>query len=330
MKSGSSPREISVSSYQNNSVLAPPASPLTQAWKVVRLVANSWLDDYALSMGAALAYYTLFSLAPLLLIVISVAGLVFGEDAARGEVSKQLGALMGEQSASAVQALLVSVKKPAEGAAVSIVGLVLLLVGATTVFGELQDALDRIWRVPARLGTSGWVSLVRSRLLSFGMVLAIGFLLVVSLVASAALALVSRWGEPLFRGWYALAEITNAIGSFALIAAMFALIYKVMPRARVQWNDVWIGAVFTSLLFLLGKSLIGWYVSSSGIATGFGAAGSLVVILLWVYYSAQIFLIGAEFTWVYANTHGSRSLVRSHTDGNAELAAQAETGGFGG
>jgi membrane protein len=321
MKSGSSPREISASSYQKDSSSKPALAPHAQAWKVVRQVASSWLDDYALSMGAALAYYTLFSLAPLLLIVISVAGLVFGEDAARGEVSKQLGALMGAQSASAVEALLVSVKKPAEGAAVSIVGLVLLLVGATTVFGELQDALDRIWRVPARVGTSGWVSLVRSRLLSFGMVLAIGFLLVVSLVASAALALVGRWGEPLFRGWYALAEITNAIGSFALIAAMFALIYKVMPRARVQWNDVWIGAVFTSLLFLLGKSLIGWYVSSSGIASGFGAAGSLVVILLWVYYSAQIFLIGAEFTWVYANAYGSRSLVRSHTDATAPLVA---------
>jgi len=293
---------------------------LNVCWAMARQVSRSWLDDYAPSMGAALAYYTLFSLAPLLLIVVSVAGLFFGEDAARGEIAAQLGSLMGERSASAVQDLLASVKRPAEGAAVSVLGLVLLFVGATSVFGELQDALDRIWRVPARARASGWLYLVRSRLLSFGMILAIGFLLIVSLVASAALALAGRWGEAMFRGWYALAAVTNAIGSFVLVAVMFALIYKVMPRARVQWKDVWIGALFTALLFLLGKSLIGWYVSSSGIASGFGAAGSLVVILLWVYYSAQIFLIGAEFTWVYSNAFGSRRDVNQQPGATAPAA----------
>ncbi len=277
-------------------------------WALLKQIASSWLDDYAPSMGAALAYYTLFSLAPLLLIVISVAGLVFGEDAARGEVTVQLRSLMGERGASAVQDLLASVDKPVEGTFATLLGLVLLFIGATTVFGELQDSLDRIWRVPQRVRTGGWISLVRSRLLSFGMILAIGFLLVVSLVVSAALATTGRWLEPVFGGWYVVASVTNGVGSFALVAAMFALIYKVMPRVRVQWKDVWIGALVTAMLFNLGKALIGLYVGRSSVISGFGAAGSLVVVLLWVYYSAQIFLIGAEFTWVYANAYGSRKL----------------------
>jgi membrane protein len=181
-------------------------------------------------------------------IVISIGGLIFGEEAARGEVEQRLGALMGKQGSSAVQALLVSVTQSAQGAAFSVLGVLLLLVGATTVFGELQDALDRIWRVQGRVGASGWLTLVRARLLSFGMILAIGILLVVSLLASAVLALVSRWGEPIFGGWWTVAALGNAAGSFVLVVTMFALIYKIMPRARVQWNDVWIGALFTAIL----------------------------------------------------------------------------------
>ncbi len=277
-----------------------------RCWNLVQQVATSWVSDYAPSMGAALAYYTLFSLAPLLLIAISVAGLVFGEDAARGEIAAQLRAFMGDEGANAVQGLLVSVRKPSEGVAATVLGVALLFVGAATVFGELQDALNRIWRAPARAEHSGWVALIRARLLSFGMILAMGFLLTVSLVVSAALATTERWLAPIFGDWYFFATAANAAGAFALVAAIFALIYKIMPRARVQWKDVWIGAVFTALLFTLGKWLIGLYVGRSGVASGFGAAGSLVVILVWVYYSAQIFLIGAEFTWVYANTCGSR------------------------
>ncbi len=285
---------------------------LRTCWTLTRQVVNSWLDDYAPSMGAALAFYTMFSLAPLLLIVISVAGLVFGQDAARGEIAVQLRGLMGDGGAIAVQDLLASVKQPAEGVAATVLGAVLLLVGATTVFGELQDSLDRIWRVPARTTRSGWITLLRARLLSFGMILAIGFLLMVSLVASAAISAMGRWWDMVLGGWYVLALVTNAFIDFFLMAVMFALIYKVMPRVRVLWRDVWIGAVFTALLFTLGKSLIGWYVGRSAVTSAFGAAGSLVVVLLWVYYSAQIFLIGAEFTWVYANTFGSR-----RTDDNA-------------
>ena len=180
------------------------------------------------------------------------------------------------------------------------------VVGATTVFAELQDALDRIWGVPERLRKSGWLTLVRARLMAFGMILALGFLLIVSLVTSAMFAAMGRSLDPFFGGWQGVVQAGNAIGGFLLVAIMFGLIYKVMPRVRVQWRDVWIGAVFTALLFTLGKALIGFYIGRSGVASAFGAAGSLVVVLLWVYYSAQIFLIGAEFTWVYANTFGSR------------------------
>ena len=275
-------------------------------WSLLKKVAQSWVDDYVSSMGAALAYYTTFSLAPLLLIAISVAGLVFGKDAARGEIVAQLRSLMGEQGASAVQGLLVSVHKPAEGALATLLGAVLLFIGATTVFGELQNALNRIWRAPAHNELGGWFALVRARLLSFGMVLALGFLLIVSLLVSAVLAAAGRRLEPVFGEWVVVAAVINAVGSFLLVATMFALIYKIMPQARVEWKDVWIGAIFTALLFTLGKSLIGLYVGRSGVASAFGAAGSLVVILVWVYYSAQIFLIGAEFTWCYANAFGSR------------------------
>jgi membrane protein len=275
-------------------------------WTLLRQTVISWLDDYAPSMGAALAFYTLFSLAPLMLIVVSVGGMVFGENAARGEIASQLAMLMGSAGALAVQDLLASVREPAQGTLATALGLVLLFLGATTVFAELQNALDRIWHAPASWSGGTWLTLVRTRILSFGMILAIGFLLLVSLVFSAALALMGRWIEPIFGAWYALAALSNALAAFAMVTAMFAVIYKVMPRVRVQWRDVWTGALFTALLFSFGRFLIGLYIGQSGVVTGFGAAGSLVVILLWVYYSAQIFLLGAEFTWVYANAFGSR------------------------
>jgi membrane protein len=267
---------------------------------------TSWNDDYALSMGAALAYYTLFSLAPLLLIVISVAGLVFGEAAARGQIQAQLDALMGQRGALAVQDLLASVHQPTMGMAATLLGVALLALGATSVFAELQDALDRIWRVPAQVRDNSWLRLVRSRLLSYGVILALGFLLTVSLVASAVLSALGRALDPLLGSWNTIVEAVNAASSFALAAVVFALIFKVMPRVQVQWKDVWIGALFTAALFSLGKLLIGLYIARSAVASGFGAAGSLVVVLLWVYWSAQILMIGAEFTWVYANQFGSR------------------------
>jgi membrane protein len=256
-------------------------------------------------MGAALAYYTVFSLAPLLLIVIAIAGLVFGADAARGEIFGQLRGLMGDDAAKGIEVLLASVSKPSEGIIATAVGLGVLLVGATSVFGELQDALDRIWRAPARQTISGVWSLLRARMLSFGMIFGVAFLLMVSLVLSAGMAALGKWWGGMFGAWEALAQVVNAVLSFGLTAAVFAFIYKLMPRVKVEWHDVWLGAVVTALMFTVGKTLIGLYIGKSGVASGFGAAGSVVLVLVWVYYSAQVFLMGAEFTWVYARSFGS-------------------------
>ena len=293
---------------------------LASLYSLCRQAINAWIDDYAPSMGAALAYYTLFSIAPLLLIVISIAGLVFGPDAARGHIFAELRDLMGEDGAAAAQALLQSVNKPAQGVLGTIVGVVLLGIGAISVFGELQNALDRIWRAPGRAGSGGLWALVRARLLSFGMVLGIGFLLILSLVASAAVAALGKFAAPWFGSWAALAELLNLVLSFVLVTVTFAMIYKIIPRVRIGWRDVWIGAAVTALLFSIGKSLIGLYLGRSSFASGFGAAGSLVVLLVWMYYSAQIFLLGAEFTWVYAHVHGSRSNLESQaaSEGGAQ------------
>ena len=293
---------------------------LASLFALCRQATTAWVDDYAPSMGAALAYYTLFSIAPLLLIVISIAGLAFGPDAARGHIFAELRDLMGEDGAAAVQALLQSVNKPAQGVLGTIVGVVLLGVGAISVFGELQDALDRIWRAPGRAGDGGLWAMVRARLLSFGMVLGVGFLLIISLIASAAVAALGKFSAPLFGSWVVLAEGLNFLVSFAFVTLTFAMIYKIIPRVRIGWRDVWVGAAVTALLFAIGKTLIGLYLGRSTFASGFGAAGSLVVLLVWVYYSAQIFLLGAEFTWVYAHALGSR---RDLAAGTAEAPSAA-------
>jgi membrane protein len=279
---------------------------LRTTWNLVSAAVQSWLDDYAPSMGAALAYYTMFSLAPLLLIVVSVTGLAFGEEAARGEVFSQVRGLIGEEGAVAVQGLLTSVSQRGDGVIGTLIGLIALLIGATTVFAELQSAMDRIWRAPAREKRSGIWNLMRARLLSFGIILGLGFLMIVSLLISAALAALGKWWSPLFGGWEVLAEVINSVASFGLVTAVFAMIYKFMPRVHIQWRDVWVGAAVTATLFTIGKFLIGLYIGRSGISSAFGAAASLAIVLVWVYYSAQIFLMGAEFTWVYAHTLGSR------------------------
>jgi len=274
-------------------------------WNLIKTAAKAWVEDYAPSMGAALSYYTVFSLAPILLIVISVAGLIFGAEAARGEIFGQLRGLMGADAAKTVEDILTGVNKPEQGIAATLIGFVVLLIGATTVFGELQDSLDRIWRAPARDKTGGLWGLLRARLLSFGMILGIAFLLIVSLVLGAATAALGKWWSGAFGGWDVLLQVVNILVGFGFTTVGFALIYKLMPRVKVRWHDVWIGAAVTALLFTIGRFLIGLYIGKSGVASGFGAAGSLVVIFIWVYYSAQIFLLGAEFTWVYAQTFGS-------------------------
>ena len=307
--------------------MSPPKSPSAstssmQFGDVIPLIKttfNAWLADYAPSMGAALAYYTMFSIAPLLLIVIAVAGLVFGADAVRGEIVGQLVGMMGRPGAVAIEGLLQSVSKPADSLLATGLGIVLLLVGATTVFGELQDAMDRIWRAPTtspeRQGNGLWY-LLRTRLLSFGMILGIGFLLMISLVFSAGLSALGRWWSPMLSGWAVLAQLIDIVLSFALTSAVFAMIYKLMPRVQVSWRDVMTGALVTAFLFTVGKHLIGLYIGTSGITSGFGAAGSLVVVLVWVYYSAQIFLLGAEFTWAYSHAWGSRRIKPTDTAGS--------------
>jgi membrane protein len=275
-------------------------------WSLIKKSVVSWRNDRASSMGGALAYYTLFSLAPVLIIVIAVAGFFLGPEAARGELLAQLEGLLGDAGAAAVQGLLESASEPEEGIFATVSSVVLLIVGATTVFAELQSDLDRIWRAETK-PSGGIRALLRARLLSFGMILVLGFLLLVSLVVSAALAAVGKWWGGWFGDWALLLETLNFAVAFATTTGLFAVIYKLLPRVDIAWHDVWVGAGVTALLFTIGKVLIGLYIGRSGIASGFGAAGSFVVLLVWVYYSTQIFLLGAEFTWVYAHEHGSRA-----------------------
>ncbi len=279
---------------------------IRQEWHLVRKTIAAWIDDYAPSMGAALAFYTMFSIAPLLLIIIAVAGWFFGAEAARGEILTQMEGLLGKEGATMIEGLIKAASSPEQSAVATVIGVVMLLIGATSVFGELQDALDRIWRAPVKVKTTGLFRLLRTRLLSFGMIFGIAFLLMVSLVVSAGLSALGKWWGPMFGDWETIAQLVDFFVSFALITVLFALIYKFMPRVRIAWHDVWFGAAFTSLLFTIGKLLIGLYIGKSGVASVFGAAGSLAVLLLWVYYSAQIFLLGAEYTRVYAHDRGSK------------------------
>jgi membrane protein len=274
---------------------------------LVKQAGSAWLNDYAPSMGAALSYYTVFSLAPMLLIVIAIAALVFGQDAARGALFEQLSSMIGADAARTIEGLLANASRPSRGVPATAIGAAVLLLGATSVFAELQDALDRIWRVADTDKPSGVWGFLRARLLSFGMILGLAFLLMVSLVVSTAVAALGKWWSPFFGGWEVLAQAVTFLFDLTVTTTGFAMIYKLMPHADVQWRDVWIGAVVTAILFSLGRLLISLYIGKSGLASAYGAAGSLVVVFVWVYYSAQIFLLGAEFTCAYATTHGSMS-----------------------
>lgn len=276
-------------------------------WELAKRSTTAWSDDYASSMGAALAYYTLFSLAPLLLVVIALAGFVYGQDTARDAVIAQLSGLIGEEGAVAVQGLLKSASHPARSLIASLISIATLIVGATSIFAELQSDLDRIWRVPATAKPVGIGGLFRTRLLSFGLVVSMGFLLLVSLVVGTALAAFGKWYGAWFPGWVITLNIVDQVVSLAFVTALFALMYRILPSVRVAWDDVWRGAFATAVLFTIGKYLIGFYLGKAGVASGFGAAGSVVVLLVWVFYSAQIFLLGAEFTWLYAHSHGSHA-----------------------
>lgn len=283
---------------------APDDSLLKKSWLLTRDAVMAWIDDFAPSMGAALAYYTIFSLAPMLVIVIAIAGFFFGQEAAQGEIVMQLRDIVGSTAASAVEGLLKSASEPGQGIVAATLGIATLAIGATAVFAELQSALDRIWKIPPDT-KGGIMGLLRKRLLSFGMVMGLGFMLLISLILSAVLAALGKWWSSMLGGWTIVLEALNVSVSFAIVTGLFAMIYKFMPRASIPWRDVWVGALVTALLFTVGKFAIGLYLGKASIASSFGAAGSLVVLLAWVYYSAQIFLLGAEFTRVFALRYGS-------------------------
>ena len=278
---------------------------LNHFYQLAKKSVFAWIDDYAPSMGAAISYYTVFSIAPLLIIVIAVAGFIWGREAVQGQLVSQLSGLIGQEGAVGVQALIESADKPAKGLVATLISVVFLVIGATTVFAELQSALDRIWAVPPNKEVSGIWTTLRARVLSLGFILGLGFLLSVSLVFSAGVAAFGGWANGLFPGWEVVLQVINLLLSVSIATVLFAMIFKLMPQAKVSWRDVWVGAVVTALLFEIGKTLIGLYIGKSSITSSFAAAGSLVVVLIWVYYSAQIFLLGAEFTWVYAHEHGS-------------------------
>jgi membrane protein len=260
-------------------------------------------DDKIPRLAASLAYYTLLSLSPLLILAVAMVGLVFGEDAARGQIAEQLQQVFGAQAGEAIQAMIANSNKPDSGILSSIVGMVVLLFGASGVFGELQDSLNTIWEVAPRPGR-GILGIVKDRFLSFTMVLGVAFLLLVSLVISAGLAAIGNWLSS-FAGVEWLWQIVNFIVSLGLVSLLFALVFKVIPDVKVRWRDVWLGALVTGALFTLGKFLIGLYVGKAGVASPYGAAGSLVVIVVWVFYSAHILFIGAEFTQVHTRAMGA-------------------------
>ena len=260
---------------------------------------RGWVADGAGSMGAALAFYALFSMAPLLLLVMSIVALVVDAETARGLIFGQLGELLGQEGAEAVHAVLKAADKPAEGLVAATISFAMLIVGATTVLVELQRDLDRIWRYQSPAG-GGWRQLLASRLWGFGLVLAIGFLLLISLVLSAAVSVLgSLWADYLPGAGFALRALEFLV-SFLVVTGLFAMIYKMLPGASVAWSDVWVGAAITSALFGIGKWLIGLYIAKSAIASPFGAAGTIIVVIVWIYYSAQVFFLGAEFTHAYA------------------------------
>lgn len=274
-------------------------------WQFLKTTINEWVEAEPFQLAAALSYYTLFSLAPLLLIAIGVAGLVFGREAAQNQIVETLQGMIGQDSAKAVQEMIqASSEKPKTGMLSTIIGFVALLFGAGGVVGQLQTSLNRMWEVTPRPGQGIW-GFLRQRFFSFAMVLAIGFLLLVSLVVTAVLSsftsmLSSFLGDATF-----VAHAIDILVSFGFVTLLFALIYKYVPDVEIQWRDVWVGAALTSILFTIGKYLIGLYIGTSGVGSTFGAAGSLITILVWVYYSSLIFFLGAEFTRVYATQYGS-------------------------
>jgi membrane protein len=275
-------------------------------WRLCKETVSEWLNHNAFRLAAALAYYTLFSMAPLLVVAVGIAGLVFGEEAVRGQIFDQLRGLVGDQSAAAVQTAVAAVAVKSSGVLASVIGIVTLLLGSSAVFVELQDALNGMWDAKPLPGTGVW-TLARKRLVSLAMVVEIGFLLLVSLALSAILNLVGTYLGGILPVPAFVLETANFVISFLVTALLFGSIFKVLPDVPVNWSDVTIGALATAAMFTIGKSLIGIYLGRTVVASAYGAAGSLVILLLWIYYSALILFLGAEFTQVYARSRGSHA-----------------------
>jgi membrane protein len=272
---------------------------------IARKTVTAWMAHNASSSGAAIAFYTLFAIAPILVIAVGIASAFLGSEVANAHILEQIRALIGDTGATAVQALLAGLYEQHRSGVMAAISVITLAIGATSVFAELQNALSVIWATPERTGVEGVWEFIRTRFLSLGMILGVGFLLLVSLIASAGLALFGSWlGR--FAEWQSLLSALNQLVGFAMTTVLFALIYKYVPREKIAWGDVWIGSLVTATLFTIGKWIIGAYLGRNSITSAYGAAGSFVVLLLWVYYSAQIFLLGAEFTCVFAYRRGSR------------------------
>ena len=282
-------------------------------FKLLKEAFKEWQEDKASLLAAALAYYTVFSITPLLVIAIAIAGAVFGQDAAQGEIVAQINQLVGQQGAEAIETALNNANQPQIGSIASIISVIVLLVGASGVFAQLQEALNTVWNVRTKSDAGIW-GFIRKRLLSFGMVLAIGFLLLVSLVISAMLSGIGKLEINILPGMTVIWQILNFTVSFGFISLLFALIYKYLPDVTIRWKDVWVGAIITALLFTAGKFLIGLYLGRGSLGSAYGAAGSLIVFLAWVFYSAQILLFGAEFTQVYTRKYGKKISPDSHAE----------------
>ncbi|MGD1910543.1 MAG: YihY/virulence factor BrkB family protein [Rivularia sp. (in: cyanobacteria)] len=279
--------------------------------KLLKQIFKEWQKDKASRLAAALAYYTVFSLAPLLIIAIAIAGSIFGEEAARGEIVGQIQGLVGQQGAEIIETAIENANQPDVSSFASIVSIIALLFGASGVFAQLQEALNTVWEVKAK-PKQGIMNFVRKRFLSFSAVLGIGFLLLVSLLASAVLSALQNYMSGLLPGVDWLWQILNLAISFGVITLLFALMYKFLPDVKIRWNEVWVGAIITTILFIVGKFALGLYIGRGSFGSTYGAAGSLVVVLAWVYYSAQILFFGAEFTQVYARRFGSRIVPDKH------------------
>lgn len=274
-------------------------------WELLKESAAEWDKDKCPRLGAAISYYTLFSLAPILIIAITIAGVIFGHEAAQGEIVAQIEGLVGRSGAEAVQTMVQNAYQSSDSTLATIIGVITLVIGATGVFVELQDSLNTAWEVIPKPGR-GIMGILKDRLFSFGVVLGVGFLLLVSLILSAALTAINTYILANVTGTAFLWQALNFIVSFAVVTFLFAMIYRILPDVKLEWKHVWVGGVVTAILFAIGKLIIGLYLGNSSVASAYGAAGSVVVLLVWVYYSAQIFLFGAEFTQVYARRFGKK------------------------